>query len=326
MGKAGEIKRNHHYVWAQYLRSWAVSNNIWHIGASGKVSFNSVKGLSKEEGYNNIKALDAEDIQFLKNWPTHDSELLKQFHIRQIAHFEHASFLMNCHIGQEGQPEYEELRRISRETEANVFEETHTIIESLARPILDSLISGDASCLESSKNTTNFCNFLAHQLMRTRKVRDLVMAEQNKIQPKNSVEENYIRLFKKNWWLISFLNGSSFGYGLVLGLNQSYRTFITNNTNTPFITSDCPVINIHESGSRKTPLMPPAGMELYYPISPKYAYIIGDTDKYARLSHQINEDEVRDLNLAMVSNAYLTIYANSEKAIKEAKSRYRRGI
>lgn len=324
MSKTKEIKKNHHYVWAHYLRNWAKGVNIWHLGPSGAVSFNGVKGLSKEEGYNNITALNAEDIRFLKMWPTHDSAVLKEFHQRQIEHFERASFLMNLHIGREEHPEYEQLLQISRQTEANVFEETHTAIELLARPVLDRLTKGDAECLNSRKNITNFCNFLAHQLLRTRKVRDLVMEEHNKIQPKNTVEEDYIRLFKKNWWLISFINGSSFGYGLVLSLENTYKTFITNNTNTPFITSDCPVINIHSSENAGASLSPPSALDLYYPISPKYSYIISDSNKYSKLSQHINESEVRELNIKMVQSSHLTIYANSEIAIKEAKHHYSR--
>lgn len=324
MSRSGEIKRNHHYVWAHYLRAWASNNNIWHLGPSGAVSYNSIKGLSKEEGYNNVIALTEEDVDFLKRWPTHDSPSLKDFHKRQIAYFGLVSKLINCHVGQEDSSKYEDLCRISKEAESNFFEETHTAIELLARPILDQLVAGDATCLEDKKNSTNFCNFLAHQLFRTRKIRDRIFAEHEKLKPKNAQEVHYMRLFRKNWWLLSFMNGSGFGYGLVKGWEKSKRVFVRNETDLPFITSDCPVINLQASGGSAARLSVPKTMDLYYPISPKFGYIIADSDSYEHMSDGISESEVRHLNVAVAGNAHLTIYSSSEASMREFKPHYLR--
>lgn len=323
MGKAGEIKRNHHYVWAHYLRAWASGNDIWHLGPSGAVSCNSVKGLSKEEGYNDVVALTHEDVDFLKRWPTHDSTVLKGFHKRQIAYFEVVSALINCHRGRENSSDYEKLCRISREAEANFFEETHTAIELLARPILDQLVLGSVACLDDRQNSTNFCNFLAHQLFRTRKIRDRIFDEHQKVESKSAAEEKYKRLFKKNWWLLSFMNGSGFGYGLVLGWPNSKKVFIRNDTNIPFITNDCPVINLQASADPLNRLSTSESLDLYYPISPKFAYIIADSSNYEHMSLGVCEDEVRQFNIAIANNAHLTIYSNSEKSIREFKPHFR---
>ena len=48
-----ELKRENHYVWADYLKNWSSNQNcVWHTTKNNKVSSNSVKMIAKERNSN----------------------------------------------------------------------------------------------------------------------------------------------------------------------------------------------------------------------------------------------------------------------------------
>ena len=325
MGGMLPVVRKHHYVWAYYLSAWSneKDKSIWHLTTKGNFSKDSVKGLSREVDFNKIHPLNESDIAYIERWPIGNSPELQKFHKSQLNFFKKASELIDTHIGLEHLETYSELKNISESIQYGIFEQTHTIIEQLARPVIDELKRGNAKCLEQGKYMTSFCNFLAQQLFRTKKVKEKCLAGMHQLSGDTEVEETFKALFERNWWFLSYKLALNMGSSLCATAASDNHTFITNNTDLDFITSDCPVINIHESLGNTTLGKPQEALDLYFPISPKTAYIISSENKYNALATTIDEKTVKHLNTQITLNSHLSIYGTSREAIKNARSGYR---
>lgn len=317
------VVRKHHYVWAYYLSAWSTENDksIWHETSKGNVSRDSVKGLSREDDFNKIHPLSDIDIAFIELWPSSNSPALQSFHKKQINFFKKVSALIGTHVGLEHLKEYDEIKNISESIQFGVFEQTHTAIEILARPVIDELKLGNAKCLEQGKYMTSFCNFLAQQLFRTKKVKEECIEGMRELAKNTELEKSFSSLVERNWWLLSYRIALNVGSSLCATASTDHHTLITNTTNVDFITSDFPVINLHESSG--IPGKPPEALDLYFPISPKIAYISSPTNQYNELASSIDCETVKRLNIQMASNSHLSIYGTSREAIRNARRGYR---
>ncbi|MBK5536627.1 DUF4238 domain-containing protein [Pseudomonas sp. TH08] len=171
-----EIIKKHHYVWAHYLRQWANGDDIWYISSKGgNIRRDSIYGRSQDLHFYQVTPLDEHDIQFIERLPTSDSPIVKKFHTSQLDYFKKISMLIKTPEILKGvakEEDLEELKKISEWASNNSLEKTYTAIELLARPVMDELWKGNASCLDIRSNMVAFYNYLAHQLARTRKMRD----------------------------------------------------------------------------------------------------------------------------------------------------------
>lgn len=319
------VVRKHHYVWAYYLSAWSSEKDksIWHITKRGNISRDSVKGLSREEDFNKIHALSDSDVAYIELWPSGNSQSLQDFHKSQIRFFKKASAVIDSHIGLEHLKIYAELKNISESIQYGIFEKTHTIIENLAKPVIDELKRGNVKCLKQGRNMTSFCNFLAQQLFRTKKVKERCLEGIHLIHGNTESADTLKMLFERNWWLLSYKLALNMGSSLCSTAASDHHIYITNNTNTDFITSDCPVINIHESSGNGTLGKPPVALDLYFPISPRTAYIISSGSSYDELASSIDEETVKHLNNQITLNSHLSIYGTSRESIENARRSYR---
>ncbi|PWE46188.1 hypothetical protein C9I50_00460 [Pseudomonas prosekii] len=325
--KKHEIQRKHHYVWAQYLKQWAHNNKIWYISSKGgNIRLDSIYGRSQERFFYKITPLDEVDIQFIERFPTTNSPTLKKFHASQLEFFKTVSMLINAPSTLGNiviEKDIAQLKHMSEWASNNPLEQTYTAIELLARPIIDELWNGDDSCLKIPSNMVAFCNYLAHQLARTRKMRDKTFDLMINAAKDSELWLEHMRLLKKNWWFIAYAMGNNLGYGLQQSLGTANFIFIKNTTNIDFITSDHPVINVHQCAQDL-----PAGktvekLDLYYPLSPKLAYMINDSQYYNQLTQFINEEDVIHLNRLMAKHSHNNIYGSTEQALKDVRKSYR---
>ncbi|CAD5198483.1 DUF4238 domain-containing protein [Pseudomonas sp. FEN] len=318
------VVRKHHYVWAYYLSAWATEGdkNVWYATKKGNIRNDSVKGLSRENDFNKIHALSNDDVAYIELWPSGNFPGLQEFQKSQIEYFKKASALIDFHVGLEGLEGYAELKNVSEAVQFGIFERTHTAIEGLARPVIDELKRGNASCLEQGQYMTSFCNFLAQQLFRTKKVKDKCFEGMRLLPAGTPGVDTFKVLFERNWWFLSYRLGLNVGASLCSTAASDHHTFIRNNTGIDFITSDCPVVNIHDSAGNTVPGKPPEELDLYFPISPKMAYIISKDNRYDDLALSIDEQTVKVLNMQIVKDSHLNIYGVSREAIKDARRGY----
>ncbi|WP_150141487.1 DUF4238 domain-containing protein, partial [Candidatus Enterovibrio escicola] len=97
------------------------------------------------------------------------------------------------------------------------------------------------------------------------------------------------------------------------------HVLLINETSEPFITSDNPIINVHESLKNIPKGQAPEYMDAYYPLSPKYAYMINNSDRYPSGKASITRDEALKFNIEMAAKADEHVFARTEAQLKEVK-------
>ncbi|QKF68101.1 DUF4238 domain-containing protein [Arcobacter venerupis] len=310
MEKFEQIKRNHHYVWSYYLKSWSFEDNkVFYISKKGKISCDSVKGLAKDIDFYKINSLNEKDIFFIKKLSSYSSINLQNIHLRQLNYFKNLLDIENYKINKFYQNEQNQLVNTIK---SNTLENTYSIIENLALKVISELIEGNSQVLHEDKKMIAFLYFIGHQLSRTKAFKEKILFALAK-------DDRLYDLWEKNWWFIAYMFGINLGHSLYQNHKKNNHIFIVNNTNLKFITSDSPVINIHSSLNELKKGTAPEHMDLYFPLSPSYAYMINDSDTYNNLKDNINESDVLNLNEYIYKKSYKTVFADSELAIKTLK-------
>ena len=316
--KEFQIKKKHHYVWGHYLNQWSVGKGVYYISESGKIACDSAKGLSWEKGFYKVHALTQEDIDFISAFSKKSPiDNLRKIHMQSLGKFIEIS--RRLHLAKALNIESPELEHITQVLTYNALEDTHSIVESLALPVLQNLWDERPEILQNSTSQTSFHAFIGHQITRTKSLKKMAFSFFD--DDEFYVEEfpNYNFLFERNWWFLSYLWGINLGHSFIFGKNLKC-IFIKNNTKIPFITSDNPAINVHPSLKYPPQGKGPENLDLYYPLSPKLAYMINESDYYNYLEHSISEEDVSKLNKMMVLKADKTIFSDSDQILKQLRN------
>lgn len=160
-----------------------------------------------------------------------------------------------------------------------------------------------------------FMMFFGHQISRTKAFRDGAV----QVQPRRSVIENEVaEAMEHAWWFLSYMFGMSIGFSLYARRHEARHALLVNDTNVPFITSDQPIVNVHSCVS-EADLTAPEHADFYYPISPRIAYIICDSDRFSSGKIEADVATVGELNIKVAAQAKVHIIGDSENAIRPFK-------
>lgn len=301
MDKYKQIKRNHHYVWSFYLRSWATGNDLFYISKKGKIARDSVKGLAKETDFYKISLLNDEDVEFIKSISSKSPIFLQEIHMSQLSSFDESP---------------EEASYFAKVIQHNSLENLHSIIEGTAVEVISKLAIGEVDCLHKKENMIAFCSYVGHQMSRTKSFKEKSMAALISANLVAATHPKYLELFEKNWWFLSYMFGINIGCSLYESKDRDNHIFMRNNTELPFITSDNPIINVHYSLESISERLAPESADFYIPLSPKYAYMINNSSDFDRLSAAVEIDNVMFFNEEIADKSYGTVFGSSEAALK----------
>jgi hypothetical protein len=315
MEKHKQIKRNHHYVWSFYLKSWAKGNNVFYISQRGKVACDSIKGLAKETDFYKINPLKTEDIDFIKCFSSKSKQFLQDIHLSHLNRSIDISDVSH-YISQSG-IDSKELNLIDKAIRHNSLEDLHSIYEDLAVNVVSALSRGNIGLLNSNENMFALCSYLGHQISRTQSFKEKALDASKMIPIIDKNHHLYLKLLEKNWWFISFMLGLNIGFSLYESKDRDNHVFIFNNTGLQFITSDNPIINIHSSLNDLSPGEVPTSADFYIPLSPNYAYMINNSSHYNQLSNSIDRDMVNILNRLIFKKSYKTVFGCSDVVLND---------
>lgn len=302
-----QIKRKNHYIWAHYLKGWSINDqDVYHRAKKGVIA-SSVKGLGREIDFYKMRPLEADDIHFIKQWISITDEPIRKFHNSFLEKMIAFSCVHKLLAGDEHQVERAVLVH-------NTIEDIHTTVEGDVCPIIDALRAGDLSILDGEAALNNFLSYIGHQFARTRHSRN---SWNNSA---SLLGADYQRLIQRNWWFFGVLVGVNVGYNIARHYRLKKIVWMVNETDVSFLTSDNPVINVHpsirdkqlsEEGSYRT--------DLYFPISPKLAYMINDSDTYGTGTIKVGIELVKILNKNMLMRSADTVFGDSKEIITSTK-------
>ncbi|WP_235668333.1 DUF4238 domain-containing protein [Pseudomonas coronafaciens] len=193
----------------------------------------------------------------------------------------------------------------------NLLENLHASHEEKALPVLAALADEKFDILQDKQHMIEFMMFFGHQISRTKTFRDGLM----QIQPRSSnLEIAVADAIAHAWWFLSYMFGMSIGLSLYVSRHEDKHALLVNSTRVPFITSDHPIVNVHSCVS-ETEFAAPKYSDLYYPVSPRIAYIICNSDRFMPGRNEVDEGTVLELNTKVAAQSMTHIIGDSENAI-----------
>jgi hypothetical protein len=316
-----EAKKNHHHVWANYMKRWSPDNKqaYYTTKKNNEIRFDSVKNIAVERDFYRVKPLTPEHVQIIKKWSSESPIDLYELHMSYLSDYLRMQHLESLYK-QSGQKD-EIADNMIEAWKCNGVENYHTAHENEIQETLEALANRDLSVLDNDDNMINFMQFFGQQIARTKNFKDTVSngVGNSKATLDKSMQElaNHItKLTLECWWFIGYMFGMSLGRSLYLDRNNDIHCLLINDTDTPFITSDQPIVNVHKALSNE--IKPPEDHEcdLYYPISPSVAYIINKSHRFPRGKVQVSVEVVEEMNIKIAKRANFHIIGNSEESLK----------
>lgn len=85
--KGLEAKKNHHHVWASYMRRWAPDNkNVFYTTKknSNIIRNDSVKSIAVDPHFYRVQPLTHDHVEIIKGWSSQSPEYLHELHMSYL--------------------------------------------------------------------------------------------------------------------------------------------------------------------------------------------------------------------------------------------------
>jgi hypothetical protein len=203
--------------------------------------------------------------------------------------------------GRRRNPDFE--RRLE-EIMAGLEEELHCSAESDALPILTALRAGDVTCLDAPDAFRRFAHFLALQHMRTRDRRDRLI---------RAAEASGWNM-DATWPVLRHVVAVSMASGIAARRDEFQFSLLEAPETASFLTSSSPTINTFAVGNESHA---PEWLELYYPVSPRCALLLGEKPGAGRAERRpASADDVRRYNDLLASDRPRELFARREAELE----------
>ncbi|MCM2458945.1 DUF4238 domain-containing protein [Pseudomonas sp. CG7] len=310
-----EAKKRHHYIWAKYLTRWGNgTKNVFYATKTGKIALDSVRAVAADDYFYKATTLTNKHVEVIKGFSKQSPKRLQQQHMSYLN-----DFLMMQHaetIYRRSGSEKPEVERHLHAIKCNLLENLHASHEKAALPVLAALADEQLDVLQNQQNMVEFMAFFGHQISRTKTFRDGAI----QILPRRTeLEIEVADAMAHAWWFLSYMFGMNLGLSLYADRNNATHALLINDTKSRFITSDHPVVNVHSCVS-ETVFAAPKHADFYYPISPRIAYVICDSNRFTPGKNKVDEDTVLELNFKVAAQAMVHIIGDTESAIRPFKA------
>lgn len=304
-------KSKQHYVWRRYLKSWLVDDKLACMRNKQSVfSTANLMNVGQLNHFYKVNSLTEHDIDFVRDLFLHDVDKTTSSIFEQLfSLFSHVEKLENF----KSDGSHKGIENLKRHYANNLEEEIQSEIESQGDSCLTQLLTGDTSFFDTDKGAAHFLNYICMQYLRTKKMQDALLS--------GLTSANRDQIIKcKN--LIRIVFSSKLASNLYVN-RSNYKLVIAENiSNSPFITSDQPVINFLNTETEQYDQTMNFG--LYYPLSPNLAVFLVEKNVFSsRKKMSFNQSLVEEFNQIMFDASHEQIYASSETQLQALASRAR---
>ena len=294
--------RDHHYVWRHYLKAWGNESGLVHWSMDGEVrSPTYPKNLMVERDYNKLPRITSSALAFLRLF----IESTEQGDLRQTDRrfVDVSAYIVQANeMIQSDDRLFDDEKRFAQATVIETMENLHTQIEQSALPILKELRQKRTDFINDYYSSMAFFHFIAHQYLRTRRIRDKFEEVHSQMFP----SPDFARLAP----IVSHIAAENFGDSLFVHRNEFDIIFTESRSDVRFITGDQPVGNLMGNGYGRDA----TELELYYyPLSPDLSCLVSPKE-YQLDSAEVPYEIVQALNdlLAWQSKRFLVANSNAE--------------
>mgnify|MGYP001199852262 CR=1 FL=1 len=299
-----EKKIRQHYVWQRYLKNWSKDQSQIYCLRDNRIFITGTTCLALERYFYKLDGITPNDLDLIKRGYVDTMKGVAQEHAQKILHIFSAMVTMRDAL----------LARFPNNVEVsesldvfftNVEENYHAEIEGHSTLFLDSLINRQTGFYNDPEKNAEFNIFLTTQYVRTKNMQDALLSK--------AAEHPYLyEPTRRAMSVYRFITAHTIAMGLSKHMDWCSFKLLNNNTDTPFITGDQPVINTKADDIDLTTGFANS-LELYYPISPEIAVLINPnfgTNQHQEV--QVTNDEAKEYNDKMFNASHEQIFAKEE--------------
>jgi hypothetical protein len=297
-------KRRQHHVWQRYLKSWVVNGRIHCLSVSdGHIFLSDTTNVAVERDFYKLHKLNSDDIGLIRM-------LVIDIHpIHPRTKMNHENFLKSLLVPiqfmeriRNISPNPEKLEEFLDIERTNVLENYHAGIEDSFVPLLDSILKNDINFYSSEGECITFLHFLCTQFFRTKGIKANVIER---------LQKNCGQDLTRIWDILSHMFATNIGMHLFLERRKRKLVLVQNNTEVTFITGDQPIINMYARTSQSK-----EKFSFYYPISPRLALILTESDEEPTFSTEsLTPEQVSKLNARMLEACHSQVFGQSEASL-----------
>jgi hypothetical protein len=293
-------KKNQHYVFRAYLKSWAENEQIWCL-RNGRLFRSNLRGVASERFFYRSYPLTKEEREFIdkvmiEGAPDPLKDILNSFM---------RTYCLGQTIKSQKSPAWKgEHEQLIDEMIEQGAEDWHAYVESAFLPFLEKMLEGNTDFYDDYKLTTPFIFGLCAQFTRTKQVRETSL----RVMGQDIKGRNTLHIMSAMAFLISI----RLSHNLFVDRKSFKVEIVENESDTPFITTDQPVINVH--GDVKADGVPPDDFELFYPLSPKRAMVF--LKKETSIPLRIGAIAVNAYNVTMAQHSHEQIFSHSTEYLE----------
>lgn len=309
-----QAKKRHHYVWANYLARWGNgTSNVFYTTKLGKIAHDSVRAIAADDYFYRTTALTTKHVEVIKIFSKQSPDHLQKQHMSYLNDFLQMQHLETIYRASGIQDQ--ETEALLHASKCNLMENLHSSHENAALKVLTALADEQIEILQDKQHMIEFMIFLGQQIVRTKAYRDEVL---RRLGRRNDLEVAVVDAIAHSWWFLSYMFGMNIGFSFFSSRHDSRHALLVNDTDIPFITSDHPVVNVHSCVSERE-LSVPEYADFYYPISPRIAYIICDSERFTSGKHRVDKAIVNELNSKVAAQAMVHLIGNTDSVIRPLK-------
>jgi len=294
--------KKQHYVFQGYLKPWAEDDLIYCL-REGKIFQTNLNGVACERFFYEIQTLTPHETEVVINlFSDHPSQSLKQAQKDFLSMYSQPLILRSELDANAPQRIREALDRIIREGE----ESLHQKIEDELLVFIRRMLAGDTGFYSDNEQAAKFLHAICVQYTRTKQIREAT----TKLTGTTFRGCDVRRMMS----VLAPLMAMAVAQSLYVDKEQFVLVLLENETDTPFITADQPIINLHHLLNGK----PPLKFELYYPLSPTKAMLLVERESpYDRLPSSVS---INNYNVMMLKNSCEQVFSNSGEYLNSLRS------
>lgn len=306
-----EVKRKHHYVWASYLRRWSLDGvNAYQSTKKGLVALHGIRGIAMEIDLYKITALSDFDVHLIKLASSKSVQHLHKLHMDYLSDFLVFQYVVKSY--KDSGRKHVDADRAILAMESKLLENLHASHEDSVIAIFDDLASGRIEVLYEDSKFLDFMCFIGHQFARTKTFKDRAFQAFER----SSEDHERVALSMENsWWFISYMLGMNLGRDLYVNRLDYTHSLLEASGELEFITSDQPVINVHDQ-VWQSDYSEAKFIDYYYPISPRYGYVATSSSAFTGGAIRVGDEVVADLNRKISACAASAVIGSSPESIR----------
>jgi hypothetical protein len=293
-------KRRQHHVWQHYLKPWTTAGQIYCLSDGVIFAANTIN-VAVERDFYKLQNLTSADISLIRNLILAAAHPLAKRHHEQLL----MRLTLPARFVEQNRAQLKNIEQIDNlldEYQTNALEDYHAGIENSFLPILDDILKGDLSFYSDDDRCIDFFQFICTQHMRTKGVKERSVERVRKHDGQD---------LSRIWNIAVHMFAFNIGMSLFVERKKRKLVLVENRTDTPFITGDQPIVNLHGDG-----VHPPDELCFYYPVSPNLALILTEVDKEPVFSTgDLNCAHVVVINAKMLKACHSQVFGRTEAAL-----------